>query len=143
MANSVNLIAFQNRYLTAKELNAMSNENIYKYCFVRGSKTDWDTDFNDEICNNIEKYDLLKTLSGDPLSYIKTKIDYNMSNWIPVGKKLNPKLLYTLQTIIETDRVSVRNASLTGKINNHIADSCTRLTGIINKGFSCESSVAP
>ena len=141
MANSVNNSAFTNRYLTAEQLNAMSNEDINKYCFINGNRTEWETDFNDEICDNIDRYELLKTLSGRPLSYIKTKIAYNLLNWLPEGKKLNPKLLFTLQSILAKNKVEVRNASLKGTANQHISTSCTNLTEIINKAFECGTSV--
>lgn len=130
---------FQNRYLTEFQLNAMSDAEIYKYCFVPGKKEEWDVDFNREISDNLERYNILKTLSGKPLSYIKTKIYYNMSTWLPEGKKLNPKLLFTLQSILSKNLVEVRNASLTGISNPHLSQSCIKLTEIINKAFNCEA----
>ena len=137
MAKNVNY-AFANRYLSADQLNSMSSEEVYNYCFINGNKEDWDTDFNAEICDNIERYDILKTLSGEPLGYIKTKIDMIMLKWVPDGKKLNPKLLYTLQTILERNKAQVRNVALTGKANSYISKSCINLTEIINKAFANE-----
>ena len=140
MAN-VNNTAFEKRYLTSEQLDSMSSEDINRYCFIDGDKKDWDDDFDNEICDNLEHYQLLKTLSGNPLGYIKAKIDYNMSSWLPEDKKLNPRLLYTLQSILSRNKIQVRNASLTGKPNSHIMDSCTNLTSIINKSFDCEVNV--
>ena len=127
----------KDRYFTAEQLKAMSSADINRYCFIPGSKSDWTNDFNAEVVNNIQNYDLLKTLSGKPLSYVMKKFEYNLFKWIPNGKKLNPKILYTLQSILETNIVEVRNASLTGTANSFISSSCTKLTEIINKAFEC------
>lgn len=128
-------IALTKRFLTADELSNLSESDLYKYCFIAGEKEDWETDFNEEIVDNIEKYGLLKTLSGVPLSYIKTKINIIMSNWLPEGTKLNPRLVYSLQSILAKDEKQTRQASLTGTANAHISDSCVALTTIINKAF--------
>ena len=128
-------VALEKRFLTSEELSSLTEAELYKYCFIEGKKEEWDTDFNKEIVNNIEKYESLKALSGVPLSYIKTKIDYQMSNWLPKGTKLNPRLLYSLQTILEKDEKHLREAGLTGTTNSHISDSCIALTTIINKAF--------
>ena len=138
MANSIRPTALENRYFTAEQLNAMSAEDLNRYCFVSGKKEDWDNDFNKEICDNIDRYDILKTLSGEPLGYIKTRIDMTMFPWIPEGKKLNPKLLYALQTILAKNPAQTRNAALTGKTNSFIIKSCLKLTEIIEKAFACE-----
>ena len=138
MAKNVNISAFQNKYLSADQLRAMTSEEVYNYCFVDGRKEEWDTDYNDEIVNNIEQYGILQSLSGEPLGFIKTKIDMIMSEWIPNGKKLNPKLVYTLQTILAQNKAQVRNVALTGRANSYISKSCTSLTQIINKAFENE-----
>lgn len=122
-------------YYTPVQLESMTSEQLYKYCFISGNKEDWDEDFNNEILKNIGHYQILKSLSGEPLSYIKTKISFKMQNWIPEGKKLNPKLLYTLQAILMRNNVETRNSALTGKANAHVSDSCAALTTIINKSF--------
>lgn len=138
MANSANSVALRNRYFTVEQLNAMSSEDLNAYCFIPGDKADWDVEFNQEICDNIEKYEILKTLSGEPLGYIKTKIDFILAPWIPDGRKLNPKLLYTLQSILAKNPAQTRNAALTGKTNAFVIKSCLKLTTIIEKAFECE-----
>ena len=74
MTNNFNNVSFQNRYLTAEQLNSLSTENLYDYCFIKGNKKDWELDFNKEICDNMDRYPLLSTLAGKPLGYILTKI---------------------------------------------------------------------
>ena len=138
MAKNASNLTLQNKYLTADQLNSLSSEQIYNYCFIDGQKEEWETDYDDEIINNIEKYSILKTLSGEPLGFIKTKIDMTMSEWIPEGKKLNPKLVYTLQSILAKNPAQVRNVALTGKANFYIVKSCTSLTQLINKAFEDE-----
>ena len=80
----------------------------------------------------------MQTLSGEPLGYIKTRIFVNVSKWIPEGKKLNPKLIYTLQTILEKNPSQLRTASLTGKATAYLSKCCSGLTELINKGFEDE-----
>lgn len=128
-------IALEKRFLTSDQLSNLTEEELYKYCFIAGKKEEWDTDFNKELVDNIEKYELLKTLSGVPLSYIKTKINMIMSNWLPEGTKLNPRLLYALQSILAKDEKQTRAVALTGTANSHVSDSCIALTTIINKAF--------
>ena len=128
-------------FLTADELKSLSSEEVYRYCFINGNKADWDSDFNKEIVNNISNYELLKTLSGEPLSFIKTKLSMILSRWIPTGTKLNPRLLFTLQDILSQDEPQVRDSSLTGKPNDHIRQSCIKLTLIINKAFEYSAGV--
>ncbi len=130
-----NNIPLTKKFLTANELSSLSSKNIERYCFLPGNKTAWETEFNAEIIDNIEKYEILKTLSGEPLSYIKSKIFMIMSNWLPKGTKLNPRLCYTIQDIISKNKTETRNASLTGETNEHIMKSCIALTTIINKAF--------
>jgi len=131
----------QNSFLTASQLNSLSSADINRYCFINGKKEEWDSDFINEIVDNIETYELLKTLSGNPLSYIKTKLYTILKKWIPAGTKLNPRLLYTLQDILAQNEKEVRSASMTGKPNNHIQESCTKLTTIINKAFEYNHGV--
>lgn len=141
MTNNFNNVSFQNRYLTAEQLNSLSTENLYDYCFIKGNKKDWELDFNKEICDNMDRYPLLSTLAGKPLGYILTKIDMTMSPWIPEGRKLNPKLIYSLQTLIAKNPSQVRDSALTGKANAFISASCTNLTKIINKAFEAEQII--
>ena len=61
-----------------------------------------------------------------------------MSKWIPEGKKLNPKLIYTLQTILERNKAQLRNVALTGKANAYLLKCCSSLTELINKAFEDE-----
>lgn len=141
MAKNVSNLALQNKYLTAEQLNALSSENVYNYCFIDGQKQEWENDYDDEIINNLNNYPILQSLSGEPLGFIKTKIDMIMSQWIPEGKKLNPKLVYTLQSILAKNPAQVRNVALTGKANSYISKSCINLTKIINKAFEDELTV--
>ena len=129
-----------NRYLTADELEALSSKDVYSYCFIDGKKSEWSQDYYSEICDNIDRYDSMQTLSGEPLGYIKTRIYINMSKWIPEGKKLNPKLIYTLQTILERNKAQLRNLALTGKANVYLSKCCSNLTELINKAFEDELS---
>ena len=141
MAKNANNLTLQNKYFTADQLRSLSSENVYNYCFIDGAKEEWDTDYDAEIINNIDNYGILKSLSGEPLGFIKTKIDMIMSEWIPEGKKLNPKLVYTLQSILAKNPAQVRNVALTGKANSYISKSCINLTQIINKAFEDELAV--
>ena len=127
-----------NRYLSADELEAMSSKDVYSYCFISGNKSEWSHDYFSELCDNIDRYDSMQTLSGEPLGYIKTRIYMNMSKWIPEGKKLNPKLIYTLQTILERNKTQLRNVALTGKANAYLSKCCSSLTELINKAFEDE-----
>lgn len=138
MAKTASNSTLQNKYLTADQLRALSSEQVYDYCFIDGRKEDWETDYDDEIINNLSNYPILQSLSGQPLGYIKTKIDMIMSQWIPAGKKLNPKLVYTLQSILEKNPAQVRNVALTGNANLFISRTCINLTQIINKAFENE-----
>lgn len=138
MAKYSNNTSISNRYLTADELMSLSSANVYSYCFINGSKEEWSSDFYSEICDNIERYDSMQSLSGEPLGYIKTRINMNMSKWIPEGKKLNPKLIYTLQTILERNPAQLRTLALTGKATAYLSKCCSGLTELINKGFDDE-----
>ncbi|MBE5741638.1 MAG: hypothetical protein E7351_03850 [Clostridiales bacterium] len=125
------------QYYRFDKLYSLSSQELHQYCFIDGSKDDWEKDFNDEILDNEKIYaDGLLSLEGVPLNYILSRIGNNILPWIPSDKKLNAKILYTLNTILITKKDKVRDAALTQQATKHIKESCAALTTIINKAFS-------
>ena len=140
MATPQKQIPLKDRYFTADQLAQLSAETLHKYCFIDGDVEEWDDDFNNELYSDEVRYKMMLALFGQPLSYLQTRIYMTVSPWLAEGKKLNPKLLYTLQSILMKNPTATRTAALTGKANKFLVDSCHDFAAIMEKAFAYETA---
>lgn len=130
MVNNV----LKDKYLTIDTLKALPKDKLTEYCLIDGDAKDWSVDINAEI-EDKEMYKNLRSLFGRTLDYMAQKIFNTCSPWLPENKKLNPKLLFTLQSILEKDKVNLMTVATTGKANKYILDSTLELTALVGKAF--------
>lgn len=129
-------IKLQDRFLTESQLRNMTEKEVFDYCFLKGNKADWIQDCIKELTDNPDKYPLQDSLVGEPWNFILSKINQRVSNWLPEGYKLNPRFLYALETVLQTDKIQVRNASINGKPNKFISGSCDTTIELLDKAFT-------
>lgn len=130
MVNNV----LKDRYLTIDALKALPKDKLTEYCLIDGKVNDWSNDINTEI-ESKEIYKNLRSLLGRNLDYMAQKIFNTCSPWLPENKKLNPRLLFTLQSVLEKDKANLIKVATTGKASPYIMESVLELTSVIGKTF--------
>ena len=114
------------QFLTFEQLNSMTKQELYDYCLIDGTMDSWEVDCTNEIVANIDKYGILKSFNGAPFNYIISKWVYTVETYLPVGKKLNARLLYSLENLIKQNKKECMATASAKKPTKYILDTCIK-----------------
>lgn len=131
----------QNSRLSITQLEQLSSEELYRYCFVRSTngKNSYDN-FKEEIFGNQDIYKVLCSLQGKPLNYLISKIYIKTKLSIPDNYILNPKLMYALETTLRESKSEAIQFGLTEEANDAVISWPVRITSVIAKALVADNN---